>query len=139
MGSNVSNDVNFLTELWFGFFASLVVLLTLVLGVFNMIDKMKDKPAKEEEIDTRVPVMFADGSVAMIDPLDPDAVEAVRSVSAEETRSVDARGEHHGKPDVQAFYSPASGMPAKDISEYDWNKQDYETKTAGPIGEKTYD
>ena len=135
MGSNVSNDVNFLTELWFGFFASLLVLLSLVLGVLNMIDKMKDKPAKEEEIDTRVPVMFADGSVAMIDPLDPDAVEAVRSVSAEETVSVDARGE----PNVQAFYSPASGMPAKDISEYDWNKQDYETKTAGPIGEKTYD
>jgi hypothetical protein len=101
--------------------------------VFNLtliswrIHNSKHRKREGEPTVTKVPVKFDDGSVAWVDPNDPNEVALVASMQQPTAPS-------------ETFYSPtAGGMPAKDISEYDFSKEDYEVKTAGPVREDIYD
>jgi len=135
MSTSIPMDVNMMTQLWMGLFAVVIVLFNIFIWTVE-IWKSRRPPVMvsvDKSEDHLVPVQFQDGSVAMIDPNNPDEVAVVAALYQEGQQAQQSAPQ-------DAFYSPnAGGMPSKDISEYDWSKEDYETKTAGPIGEKTYD
>jgi len=128
--SGSTTDINTGTMIWFGVFVSMILLYNMAWWTMIIWKNLFGKECSDQDIEL-VPVQFQDGSVAMMNPNDPHDVAAVAAIHRE------GQG---GKTPQDAFYSPnTGGMPAKDINEYDWSKQDYETQTAGPIGEKTYD
>jgi hypothetical protein len=119
------NDIHVLEQMWFGLIASSIIVFNLILWSVHLLRT----PKHVEASDHRVAVRFEDGSVAMVDPNNPQEVSAVAELGQS---TQEAEPQH-------AFYSPGGGMPARNISEYDFSKEDYEVKTAGPVREDLYD